>query len=378
MKKINLFLTSLTIFTSLAISSCGGNNQEVDSKQVELTKVWLKSMQSNMSQIEIKGYEISLKQDYEVEYKDSDQYTDIEFKEHYQSIGQLKVSYHLDDSSKESADIGTILTNGEGYLFGHQQERMELYSKTTQKYKEEDNVVIEDYDYYLNHEFAIELDDQDFYTYAKEEYEDYNDTSKNQNNVFKGVVAKSLIESLSSNLISKALGEILYLSAWDDIQEFSTFTTEFYKGINPDNDEEVKNFISELNIKAEETTSSIKINFTLNTDKILKEVDPDYSGHIENINGSTLVDKSSGDILEYKYDFSKYMESLLKSLMNTRQEYNIKVNDYNIEGKIINSELDSLDIPGPFQEYTEETLEDFLNKFDTIVKPSIDDLNKIW
>ena len=372
MKKINLLISTFAILTSFILASCNNTttSNEVDSKQVELTKTWLKSMQSNMSQIEMKGYEISFSQDYEVEYKDSDSYSDVEFKEHYQSMGELKVSYHLNETSEEGADIGSIISNGAGYLYGHQQEKVDLYSKTTQKYKQEDNIVIEDYDLLLDHEFAIKLDETDFYTYAKEEVVDYKDTSKNQNDTFKGVVKKSLIENLSSNLISKALGEILYLSAWTDIQEFSTFTTEFYKGIDPNNDEEVKRFIKELGLKVTDSTSSIKIDFTLNTDKILKEIDPDYNRHIDNISGSTTVSKVTGDILEYEYDFGKYMESLLKSLMNTRQQSSVKVNDYHLVGKIINTELDNLDIPGPFVEYTEETLEDFLNKFDTIVKPA--------
>lgn len=67
------------------------------------------------------------------------------------------------------------------------------------------------------------------------------------------------------------------------------------------------------------------------------------------------------------------MESLLKTSLSVRQESSVKVNSYHIEGKIINSELDSLDIPGPFTECNEENLEDFLDKFNTVVKPSNND-----
>ena len=67
------------------------------------------------------------------------------------------------------------------------------------------------------------------------------------------------------------------------------------------------------------------------------------------------------------------MESLLKTSLSVRPESSVKVNSYRIEGKIINSAFDKLDIPGPFEEYTEENLNEFLDKFDTVVKPSIDD-----
>ena len=67
------------------------------------------------------------------------------------------------------------------------------------------------------------------------------------------------------------------------------------------------------------------------------------------------------------------MESLLKTSLSVRQESRVKVNGYPIKGKIINYAFDKLDIPGPFEEYAEENLYEFLDKFDTVVKPSIDD-----
>jgi|GEM_PF-4035600 len=103
----------------------------------------------------------------------------------------------------------------------------------------------------------------------------------------------------------------------------------------------------------------------------IKSIDPNYDRHSENINGSTVVDKSSGDIFEYQYDFSEYMQSLLNASMGNRKQSGVNATEYNVKGRIIDAELDHLDIPGPYQEYTEETLEAFFDQFDTVVKPSI-------
>ena len=61
----------------------------------------------------------------------------------------------------------------------------------------------------------------------------------------------------------------------------------------------------------------------------------------------------------------------MNASMGNRKQSSVNVTEYNVEGKIVNAELDHLDIPGPYQEYTEETLEAFLDQFDSVVKPSI-------
>ena len=93
----------------------------------------------------------------------------------------------------------------------------------------------------------------------------------------------------------------------------------------------------------------------------IKSIDPNYDRHIENINGSTVVDKSSGDILEYQYDFSEYMQSLLNASMGNRKQSSVNVTEYNVGCGIIIAKLDHLNIAGSYQEYTEETLEAFLD-----------------
>ena len=190
-------------------------------------------------------------------------------------------------------------------------------------------------------------------------YINYNDNTKTVNDKFYGKINKStLLDAINSTKIDETLNTIMFIDVWNSMNTLLKLVYDNYKAIDTNSYESLYKYIENKNFKYERTNNSIIIKYVIDVDQNLKETENKF----ENVEMNLEVDTTTKEILNFKFDLTKYLTSVLKTEDTPNNEFKSNVNTYVIEGKILNNTLTRTDTSNiNYTEYNEETKYDFVD-----------------
>ena len=374
MKRKSIVLSLILIIVLIASFSFVACKKPVtESYEVKTVRSWVDSMRDNINKKGVKGYETSFWQSYTFSYTRDDEYETVEYAQTYEASGSAMFSYTLGDTANTTdVDYEKIFTDGTGYFTGSQSEKSVMNYHVFSKYLLENQERTMNYDYDFTHDFALLFDNESISTYAKNKVTDNINSENDMDNVFKGMIKKDVFGDLSTQFMGSFSKEILYLDAWSYISEFSTLINEFYENVKFASAKEVESFIEKFDVKITETDDTIKVDYLIDTNYVIS-TETGEKTNFPPIVGTATMEKSTGDVIYYMYDFTDCFTAIMNMPEDEEDgEYTVTVGEFIVEGRILNSELSPLNIEGDFNEYTEETVNEFLENFDKYVSFSPD------
>ena len=349
-------------------------NEWQKNKNVETVKQLLTAIGRNISDYDQKGYKISFNQEYEVEYRNLTGLEDVDCSISYEGEGTVRLSYAFDGSEDIKPEISSLLLSDNACVAGSQNERIKYYCNELRDAGGEKISETENTDYGVNHGFTVIIDGEDFRAESESEYSDYKDPSNGKSDSFCGRInKKALSDAVTEEEISNAFSGMLFMEAWDYIDELRNLSNNYLKNLDFTNDEEVKKFISENEITTEEGEDNVVIiRFALDADRILSEITGKETDRIPDIYGTVKIEKDSGDVLYFSYDLSQCLLEMLMASGENKSYYKADVKDFTVEGEILNKPLDGITIDKECEEYSAEKVYDFTKKFLTHSVPFYD------
>ena len=337
------------------------------SYEAKIVKQLLIGLSEGASQYNKKSYEISFKEKYDVESKSSKDLSENDFAISYEGEGSVKLSYNISKSDKIDSAISNLVEFGNGYLTGVQKEKLTYYNKEDTKNR------VDDIKYDMDHEFIIKVDDNDYYAVGNKKYTDYNNSKNNLDNSFYGKIDKEIFKNtVSDERMKKSIEKLMYMDTWKYIEQLSSLSNNVFKDWELSNAKSVNTFIKNHEIKIEEEENSVNVRFSLDTAKIaskLSDLEKDFS-YLPKIYGKMKIEKETGNVLHFEYDLSNYLLAIFMKSGEDKPYYKANVEEFIIEGKVLNTTLEDLTIDKKFTEYYEENKLEFLKQFQEHVIPN--------
>ena len=341
------------------------------SYEAKIVKQLLTGLSEDANQYHKKSYEISFKEKYNVESKSKSELVDNDFSISYEGEGSVQLSYKIDTNEKIGPEISNLTEFGNGYLTGVQKEKLTYYNKEDSDDNRLDRT--EDINYDMKHEFIIKVDDNDYYAVGKRNYTDYNNSNNNKNDSFYGKIDKEVFKnSVSNERMTKTIQKLMYMDTWKYVEQLSSLSNNFFKELNFSNAKAVNTFIKNHEIKIVENGKNVKVSFTLDTAKIaskLSDIKKNFD-YLPKIYGTMEIEKETGNVIHFEYNLSNYLLAIFMKSGENKPYYKANVDEFIIEGKILNTTLEDLTIDKEFKEYNEDNKQEFLKQFQEYVIPN--------
>ena len=366
--------TIIIIAVSLALAVCLGVGcfhffrYGYYSPEAKIVKQLLTGLKTNLGEYGTKGYIVSFRQEYEIESKRNDETADVDLAVSYKAAGSVRLSYNLDKDVNGPVRLTDLISSGNGYLRGLQREQFKCYNKEDRIDDEYDR--LDDIEYDLALEFAVKTEGDRLYAASDSVYKDLKDGANSYDDSFSGVIDRQLfLGSVSEERLSKAMTRLLFLDAWEYIEQFGNLSGQYLEMIDFSNAKEVNDFIREKEIVVDDRGEIAHVSFVLDSAGIVSEITEEEADHLPKIYGFIQLDKKTGDVLHFEYYFGQY---LLASLMKSGEgipDYKAAVKDFTVEGRIIQTELEDLPLDRTFTEYTDENKYEFIHAFSEHIIP---------
>jgi len=321
-----------------------------------------------------KGYEINFVKDIDYNEKEDDNEIVSDYNAHYESSGSFKLSFESDESKKVTLTNGfqSFFENGKGFISGTQSESHVINNSEINK-KTNETIRKENYNYSVSNEYIID-NNENISVYSSTKYANNIDTTKTTTDSFAGKINKNvLFETVELSIFNTAIDQIMFIDVWDDVNSLLKLIYNSLTKIDYNNKQELSNFIKNKNFSFKINNDNIQISYMIDLDdKLTSGVDNNY----ENIYFSMELDNNTKEIKNFKFDLSNYYGSILKYDTNNSME-TAKINNYYIEGKIVNNTLTRKDTSSvEYKEYTDETKYDFVDQFVNHAIPTSEDINE--
>ena len=334
------------------------NKPKADNKNVSVFKEAVNALNENQS-FNKKGYEINFIENFDYEQKENTEQTTVDYKAHYEAKGEFRLSYENNTSNKISLEGGFqgLLQNGIGFISGVQSEKHVIQNNEINKATNE-AIKKDDYDYTVNNNFVIDTTANNLEVYSKTDYLDNKDNTKNTNDSFSGKITKELLmNTYSLDKLNGGIEQLMFIDVWGNVNSLIELIYSSYKNVDLSNDEGLAKIIENSGFKFEKENDIIKITFSLDLNDEFKSEKNNYDA----IDFLIEVDTKAKEVRYFRFDLAKYLASILKGDSDTGVA---KVNNFYIDGKIINNTLNRTNLrPEEYKEYNEETKYEFLDEF---------------
>ena len=366
--KIIYYVCIAFLMACIGISLAITVNYKYESEKVMALKNVLMTLEENNSTK--KGYEISFVKN--VDYNDKEDANDAiaDYNAHYEAKGSFKLSYEESGNKVNLMDgFQSFFQNAKGFISGTQVESHTINNIETDK-NNNGTIRKENFNYSVSNEFVID-NNSDISVLSNTKYNNNIDNTKNVNDSFLGKINKNLLfETIDISRFNDAVNQLMFIDVWDDATSLLKLISSSLDKIDYNNRDELADFIKNKDFSFQINNDTIKINYLLDLDDKLNYNDNNY----ECIKFMLEVDKNSKEIKHFSFDLTKYYESILRTDEND-QKGTSKVNQYIIEGKILNNTLDKEDTSGvQYKEYNDETKYDFIDQFITHAIPTREDI----
>ena len=124
---------------------------------------------------------------------------------------------------------------------------------------------------------------------------------------------------------------------------------------------QIKDFIKENEIQIEKLDNKVKVSFKFSTDDILSQFVSELPFNLPKINGSMEIEENTGNVLYYEYNFKDYLQAILERNGEGKADYKANVVDFNVQGRLFNSPLDSIKKQDYYKDYSNNKT-DFLKQ----------------
>ena len=363
-KRVIIIVVSILLLIVIGIGSFLIYNNKRKSKDAETVKQLLTAISQNLVQYDQKGYVISFSQKYDVEYKNSTELEDVNFSISYEGEGNVKLSYKIEGVEKIEPKIKSLFLSDNAYLTGTQKEKVKHYSDEIRNIDGEKITRTDDTYLGIEYEFAVKIDDDNLYTASDCNYFDYEDEANNFNKSFCGKISKKVLsDAVSDEEMTDVVSGLLFMDAWKYINQIKELANDYLKNMDFSNNEAIAKFISDNGITVDEKADIVDIGFVLDSSRILSKITGKQVEHIANIYGTVKLDKNTGDVLNFKYDLSDCLLSMLMASGENKTYYKANVEEFAIEGEIHGKPLEDISLDNDFTEYKEEEKYDFINRF---------------
>ena len=362
-KKIIIIAVSIALAVCIGVGCYHFFTYRYYSPEAKIIKGLLTGFKTNLEGRGKRGYEVSFRQEYEIESRSE---TD-EINVSYVGEGSVMLSY---DPVGESGDsrLADFIASENGYISGVQNETFKCYNKEDREGDADDR--IDDVEYSLEHEFTLKTDGGELYAASDSKYTDFKDEKNSCDDTFSGKIDKEvLLGSVSEERIGKAMTRLLFMDAWEYIRQFGDLSEKYLEELDFSNAKAVRDFMSEKEITVDDRGDTVYVTFVLDSAQIVADITDKDAEHLPKIYGSMELDKETGDVLYFEYNFGQY---LLASLMKSGEgvpSYKAEVKDFTVEGRILGKELEDLTLEREFVEYTDEDKFEFINAFSEHIIP---------
>ena len=353
---ISLLMVGLGVLIAVIINSFNNKYETAETKSMKNALIILDENRNNNK----KSYDISFVQDVEYEEKEDTDSEIINYKAHYKSNGSFTLSYEVTDSKKIDLSNGfkSFLDDGVGFMSGNQSESHIIQNEEIDKATNE-KTRSENYNYSLGNRFVI--DNRDTIKVLSETMYHDNATDKKNNYNFYGQINKeTLLSAFDSERFNEALNRMLFIDFWSDVNYLMNYLQKTFKEVNYNDSESVYKLIETMDINVEEANDAINLYFELDLDDSFKNEKNNYKNILVNL----CINKKSKNVDYFKFDLSNYLFSILKSDPSNSGVFSSNVNDYIIQGKIINDTLNNKEEANvTYKEYDESNKFDFIDDF---------------
>ena len=176
------------------------------------------------------------------------------------------------------------------------------------------------------------------------------------NNVIQSTTKRTLINAVEGNI-----NEIRICEAEEDLKLDDKFDISIeHKDIFIEIDDD---FIKEKEIAIDDRGDTVFVSFVLDSAEIVADITEKDSDHLPKIYGSMELEKETGNVLHFEYNFGQYLLDALMKAGEDKPNYKADVKDFTVEGRILNTELEDLTLDRSFVEYTDENKADFIVAF---------------
>ena len=174
---------------------------------------------------------------------------------------------------------------------------------------------------------------------------------------------KVLSDTVSDEDLTDVLSGIMFMDAWEYIDEIRELTNGYLKDLDFSSDEVLDKFISDNSIRIKEEYDAMNIGFALDSNRIMSEITGEEVEKIAPIYGSVMLDKNTGDVLHFEYDLSGCLFAMLTESGQDKEYNKVNAGEFVVEGKIFGKPLEDISLDKEFTEYTEDEKYDFINEF---------------
>ena len=372
MKKKTLIIIAIAalVFACGVVGAVLLLNHSAKDRDEETVRQLLLAINHNIDQYAEKGFVVSVKQVYDVNYHKETDAEDVEFSLSYEGEGTVNLSYQNGAAQTGKPVISGLLSSGNGYMAGIQKEKIQLYNKEIRRFGDQEIPRTDDEFYGIDHEFILKTDEETFFASSDSRFYDYRDETRNKTEAFCGKIDKAVLSAaVSDERVSTALSALLFLDAWEYVNQLRELADRYLKELDFSSKEAVDRFIQENGITLKRDRGSVSISFVLNSSRILSKITGRQVESIPNISGTVTLDELTGDVLYFRYDLTDCLSAMLKESGKDKTSYAASVSAFIAEGKILNKPLEDIELDREFTEYTEENKYEFLQQFSERVIP---------
>lgn len=355
-KKISIALVALLAFMLVGLTGC---DSRLSTEAQKLKDLFGSIASLNINDLS-RSMEANFRQKYSVDTKTDSDNGSEEFHYAYEGEGEVTLSFELKDLklSENELEVADLIENGKGFFEGCQHEKFEISSTETSKvFKDEEtdsrNDIVD-----ANHDFLVMVDDDNYYAYSDKDFSFENDPDKNTKESFAGQVSRdALLSNISRKAVNDSLEQILFMDSWKYIDELSRYTNTLFTSIDFDDIKAVNKLVADNEIKVEDLGETATIDFALDAEEFLSKILGDDEDEYAKIYGTVEIDKTTGDVIYYSYDLKDFFLAVIssenaKGEEGETKEVNAVVDEYIVEGTILNSTLD-----GPSSDHDFSTIE---------------------
>ena len=363
--KIVFYICMILLMVAVGVSAFAitvGINAKYETEETKAFKEVLELLENNRGKSTKKGYLIDFLQQFEYEEKIDSEDELVDFSANYEANGTFVLSYDKDDDKKVSVEKGfdTFIQYANGFISGVQSEKYKIFNEETDKYTNEKRT--DEHNRGVQNKFVYDTNDNLVSVMSETQYQDYNDSSKDYNDKFYGIISKkSLHDAVEIKSLSQAINRLMFIDAWSSVNSLLSIMHSTFVGLNPKSYKGLYNYINNKDFEYERKDNSIIIRYRIDLDSSLKENSPN---DLENITITVEVDTKTSEITYFKFDLANYFASLLNADAEGTTFFKSDVKAYYVEGKILDNTLERMDTANiTYKEYKDEEKYDFIDQF---------------
>ena len=335
--KTNLLLLTVA---SLTLLSCG-HNDDISSRQIELARIVSSALMHGEEKALSSGYECVFTADYQASWTMEVENISRRYGISHFAHGSLSKLYE----KSVSTPSGKRYSDGRGYIEGNQVERVKLSEALLLK-NENNGTHGSDIDYEYDQSFGLCYDDAYLFAYSQSVLNNHLANPSNTALSFRGKTKKNAKDGYSDAVLDTMVSRMLFLSAWDEVFRIISASSAYFASMDLGQDEAMKEFIRTHSFEASESDKFIVASFRFDVASL-----HDNTALQGMIPVKVNVDKSSGVLETFSFDYKDVFASTLNRDKANKSSFFASVKEFGVEWHNLHTRFDTVKLKGEFKEF---------------------------